>query len=305
MTTNTEKYPISFFEALKSNKTPADNAILDDVIAHLSTEVQSGRIDQTEAMRRFNIAMWGDEGKWAPKTATGLTMSDKLARVTGVYEQMKQAFSEREKLMREAEQALKKQEASDSSYLGRYGALNALVAQSIVDGGNVPYLLNSGVGGVSGAAGAVVPGSGVLVSSAMAPLQQYVAMPKSKERLLEKVEAARKRKGHFGASFRHGLSKMPLSAKILHPAVGALLGGYLGHLTTKDPMQTAIGGAIGGLGGAAAAALGYGGASALSETILSRISDETADRVAGPMSTGKAQLLTGLPFGKLIGAGIM
>ena len=191
-------------------------------------------------------------------------------------------------------QAADEQAADDSSYLGRYVGLHALQGQGDIESPWISSLLN----GASGAAR--------LVTGPIANRLELGKGTPGAERLQAMLDAAEKRKGHFGASFGHGAAQMAGPGALiggLGGAVGGVMGAARGH---GSGSQLAVSGLIGGLGGVVGGGvlggLLGGTRGAVQEAILSRLRPSTKARLKQHLSRNPS--LTGLPLGSVIGAGV-
>jgi hypothetical protein len=106
----------------------------------------------------------------------------------------------------------------DSSLLGRYGALWGLQSQSAI---SKPWS-STAASGAGSAASAAAGMPGII----LAPLSNVVAMrgPDKEKRLHGMVSDAKARKGHFGESFMHGISRAGIPYGLWRSGSGFPLG---------------------------------------------------------------------------------
>jgi hypothetical protein len=199
---------------------------------------------------------------------------------------------------------------NDTSFLGRYLGMKALHGQSQVRHPWWSALGGAGKGFVTGVGSGLGGPPGRMIGSALgSPFLGMASVgtdeEKAKKDLMRSIEAARARKGDFGASFGYGVRRNVGPIALLS-ALGALGGGIAGtqmNLGRQNPLLGALLGAgAGGLGAAGLGVLGTGGPSAINEAILARLSPETAKRTT--KLVGENPGLTSLPFSHLIGAGM-
>lgn len=201
---------------------------------------------------------------------------------------------------------MQKLSKEDSSGIGRWLALHAMQNQGALEQPIKATAIGLGKNIIDAAASS----TGVLPISALtsmstnmgqrALINNYTASG-GKDELLKLREDAKKRKGHFGSSFMHGVSSYPALMYALSSAGGGILGGALGMALSKgNTANGLIGAAAGATLIPASIALGRGTNSAINEAVLSRVSDETANRAANEMMSHPSRLA--VPFGTIYGA---
>jgi len=246
------------------------------------------------------------------------------------------AYRENKKSKQKKDDQMKKQSAinhyinifnkyageEESSGIGRWLAMNAIQGQVPKNNGSMS---SSVLGDVKITAGNTInAGTGVpfLGQAIMSPIQAEFNKDISssgKKDIMRIIEEARSRKGHFGASFVNGVASAPDGYYSGYSTVGGALGGVGGlgfaldralsnglrKASAKTKILTAIAGTLGGIAtGAAVApaamAINKGSASALTETILSRISKATASKSYDQIKDSPS--LSAFPFGTMYGA---